>query len=253
MRHALHALTGVLIFFLAGCKSDSKEITQPEDPIEILPEIPKEKVVASFYFNESFAADIGNGLILEPFGNPSFSKDRYGFPNSALLLNGSEDYLYHQRDSAFLPDSEFTICVWIYNDGIDDEEDVIISTLDWPDKGGYQLELNKQLNAIVFDVRGTSKYYISAPYIKEWKSRWIMITARFSVKEISIIVNDKIEAEKKGVFDIHYNGSNNFRIGTNPHHEDSRRRFKGKIDDIMIFNRYLNLLEVKSVYFETKY
>ena len=49
---------------------------------------------------------------------------------------------------------------------------------------------------------------------------------------------------------INYNGTNNFRIGTNPHSLSPVRMFKGEIDDVRIYNRVLNEQEIQSLYKE---
>ena len=60
--------------------------------------------------------------------------------------------------------------------GIDDDEDVIISTVDTPDIGGYQIALRITSNTIRLEVRDPGANRCDVTYSPTYVSKWSMIT-----------------------------------------------------------------------------
>ena len=209
-------------------------------------------LIADYPFNGNANDNSDNGLNLTIEGNPTLVSDRHGNLNSAYQFDGTEDYLFHDRNELLIPLDKFTLNVWINNAGLDGEEDVIISTLDLPDIGGYQIYLSNNDDMIRFSVRNPNDYSVTTPYEGSYINGWVMITAIYDKNiGIKLFINGELKSELDGIIQINYTGTNNFRIGTNPHADLSNpadRRFKGKIDDVRIYDRVLEQSEINILF-----
>jgi len=214
----------------------------------ILAQIPTDGLVAYYPFNGNANDESGNGLNLDIIGSPELVPDRFGNSNSAYDLDGINDSFYHDRNDLLLLKSESTFNVWIYNDGIDDDEDVIISTVDSPDIGGYQIALRITSNSIRLELRNPNPYRCDVTYSPSFVSKWIMITGVHDQNHLRLYVNGELQQELDANFEVNFEGSNNFRIGDNGHAVDARRLFNGIIDDIRIYDRALSESEIQELY-----
>jgi hypothetical protein len=201
--------------------------------------------LAAYYpFNGNVNDESGNSLHLTVFGSPIKSADRFGKQNSALLFNGTTDYLYHDRSDAFLLGDNFTLTAWVYSDFIENDEDVILGTIDFPNyasAGGYQLTFENVSQGLRFNLRNNN-YYIDFGYTLDqaFFGKWEMVTAVFTPTQQTIYINGTpVQTQNSAYYLVNYGGLNNFRIGANPHALDASRLFRGKIDDVRIYNRVL--------------
>jgi hypothetical protein len=208
-------------------------------------------LVAFFPFNGNFNDESGNGLNLTKYGNPILTKDRKGFANSAYSFNGTTDYFYHERSSILNPTTDFTLNCWIFSSGCDGQQDVIISTLDIPDIGGYQIYLTPLIS---LDCRGTTASTpigaVAVTFNSKYQNKWTMVTGIYTSSRVKLYLDGILVGSIPTTGQISYGGTNNFRIGTNPHVSGSARMFKGNIDDVRIYNRALTDQEIASLFNE---
>jgi hypothetical protein len=210
--------------------------------------IPTEGLVAFYPFNGNYKDESDNGLDLKKFGEPTLTCDRHGIQNKAYLFNGNTDYFYHDECDLLKPITDFTLNCWINSSGMDDAQDVILSTFDdaYTSLGGYQLSIGGN-NEVVFEVRNSGNYDIAVPrtpFDVTYKDKWIMVTAIYTSNEAKLYIDGSFANSFPHSDKIGYGIINNFWIGTNPHAFDSRRMYKGSIDDIRIYNRALTIQEI---------
>ncbi|MCC6549132.1 MAG: LamG domain-containing protein [Ignavibacteriaceae bacterium] len=208
--------------------------------------------VAFYPFNNSFNDESSNGLHLTPLGSPIFTTDRFNNPLKAGQFNGTSDYLKHDSTTLLKPKNTFTLCAWFKTESIDDESDVIISTLAVPDFGGYQLTLAKRPEFVIEgDARTPDTQSIRTSYDTPRFNKWNFVVYTYSVGVgQKLYLNGIRVAESSTAAQIVYQSNHQFFIGTNPHDFSSSRMFKGLLDDIRIYNRVLSDSEITALFFE---
>jgi len=210
-------------------------------------------IVAYYPFNGNENDESGNNLHLTTVGSPTLSTDRFGNNDRSYYFDGLNDFFIHTYDPLLTPISEITVNVWVKHSEIDGVSDVVVSTLDQPDVGGYQIDISRQgsQEVISWDIRPQGgALAIRIPYEAQWKGNWIMITGTFNQDKMKIYVNGVFKESLTTNTTIYYEPTNNFRIATNPHQDNENRRYKGYIDDIRIYNRALNQNEILDLYNE---
>jgi len=67
----------------------------------------------SYLFDGNAADSSGNGHDATEQNGPSFTTDRFGNPNAALSLDGTNDYV-KLTNANFLANNEFSLSAWVY-------------------------------------------------------------------------------------------------------------------------------------------
>ena len=90
---------------------------------------------------------------------------------------------------------------------------------------------------------------ISLPKLGLKANRWYHVTGTFDGKEIRVYVNGKLEGEKavdkKGPVMVW--NDNNIEIGGRPDTNGGANLYKGKMDELAVYNRALTAAEVITV------
>jgi hypothetical protein len=218
-----------------------------EPLITVQNETPITGLIAYYPFNGNTNDESGNGMNLSIAGTPNLIKDRFNNSNSAFSYNGTSDYLYRNRTTQLLPTSALTVSAWVYSDQIDGEEDVVLSTIDTPDYGGYQITLSRQ--KVYFVVRTPNQEEVKADF-NNIKSKWAHIVGTYDGNYIKLYVNGSLLASNTLSSSIKYGTANSFRIGSNETPPGADRKLKGCIDDVRIYNRSLSDVEILSLFYE---
>ncbi len=191
-------------------------------------------LVAYYPFNGNANDESGHGYNGTVYG-ASLTIDRFGNPNSAYSFDGVGDYV----NTNFTPNRIFTVSIWYYKNTNQNNNAGLISTY----SGGFNYSgvyyaMNEWTDWIRCDGNSLDAFNSSA---LSWKHIVIVSDgARVKVYE---------NAYKRLDFGGTTNHSNRLVIG------DSRyngRYFKGKIDDIRVYNRALSETEVEVLYQEFK-
>lgn len=205
-------------------------------------------LVAYYPFNGDFNDYSGNELHLQEFGNLESVMDRKGNQNNAIYFDGINDWLYQTRNELLLP-QVFTINFWLKHSGLENIQDVIVSTLDIPDVGGYQIVINTPYG-FEADIRNTSNTWNPFP-VNYSSTDWTMATVILTTERVKIYFNGQEKLNQPYTLGVHYAGTNNFRIGTNPHHwPSSVVYYKGTLDEFRLYNRELTYEEIQNLYTE---
>lgn len=116
--------------------------------------------------------------------------------------------------------------------------------------------LMSQSNALELSINSYRKIYISYKDLNKWnsltaspilsKDNWYHIFVTFEDNTMKLYINGKLEGEL--ISDDFINPSDNIYIGN----WSSNQVFKGMIDDVRIYNRALDKLEVERIYYTTK-
>jgi hypothetical protein len=208
-------------------------------------------LVAYYPFNGNANDESGNNLHLTAVGSPTLSLDRFGNNDKAYYFDGHNDLFIHNYDPLLTPTNEISVNAWIKHSEIDGANDVVVSTLDLPDVGGYQIDIgwDGDQEVISWDIRPQGGVLdIHIPYELQWKENWTMLTGTFNQDIMKLFVNGELKESLVTNTTINYEATNDFRIAANPHTNNEHRRYKGYIDDVSIYNRALTDDEVLDLY-----
>ncbi|MFC0184616.1 Concanavalin A-like lectin/glucanases superfamily protein [Pseudarcicella hirudinis] len=190
--------------------------------------------------------------------NVQATTDRFGREASAFQFNGYSSFIELPEDTFVF--KEFTYSAWVKYDEIPFNQSrtqgvfVIINVGNTYGNGDHALCLANTVNL------GWGMWTYANPSgngnsIAEGKlpndtSTWYHVVATRSKNELKIYVNSKLVASQLHLTgEPAYNLSNvQARIGSRV---DGSLTFKGKIDDVRIYNRVLDATEIGQLYIET--
>ena len=220
----------------------------------LLAQIPTDGLVAYYPFN-------GNANDESNFGNDgivfgaALTEDRFGNSNKAYLFDGVDDYIFCDSANGILGHKEITISVWVNYFGHPTyESDVVLSTLESNESGGYQIHFNDGISILKFVYRDgfLPARYTNTNTLLELNT-WYHFVAKLeyvdSVLTGFVYLNGILDNTVIQNDTVAYNLTENLRIGVT-YNLELERYFKGKIDDIRIYNRALSDFEIQSLYIE---
>ena len=206
----------------------------------------------------------GNTMDASPMGNNAtnfgakLTTDQWGNSNSAYIFDGVANFMVVKNDTSLSP-KNFTICARVDLMGFYSDfcyNNVILSKGIDREPGSYSVRTTQTIIADC-NFQDTSKHNYrcdvqnisttvanmnTTPYIKS--NNWDCLIATYTDDTVKMYVN--------GVFRYQYyepsflKNSSDLYIGrVNP--SDRPFWFNGKIDDIRLYNRALNMLEIDSV------
>lgn len=195
-----------------------------------------------FYNNANDVS--GNGHHLTIYGNPQPTYDRFGYPNSAYYFDGIDDYMNSFHSFDFV---ERSISLWVQPTGsasISTSQQTAVVQDDYTLNYGT-LQISIANGQFQLTSAGMATQHNVSPIPVE---NWTHIVATRDGQTVKYYVNGDLVAD-------HYaptsggsvlNPNSNFIIGSG--RTMNSQFFNGKIDDIRIYSRSLNLCEVDSLY-----
>ncbi|HNY62889.1 MAG TPA: LamG domain-containing protein [Bacteroidales bacterium] len=230
-------LLGV-VFAVSSCKKD-------DDPDQT--QIPKDGLVAYYPFNGNAKDLSGKGNHGTVHGDVVLTTDRKGNSNSAYDFPGvAFNYISVPHNPSLALDV-FTINAWIftktdygYGQVVQKNRDIF--------GGHYGLYTNCVIGKIDYenDVQASSP---ENPSI----GKWHMITGSVSGKKAKFYIDGVLMDESIATDKFVYSGSDDLAIGMHYYEgvpDHWTYPYKGKIDDIRIYNRVLSDKEIQALYNE---
>jgi len=209
-------------------------------------QIPTDGLVAWYPFNGNANDESGNGNNGTVNG-ATLTTDRFGNVNSAYYFDGENDYIEISDHASLRPDN-ISISAWIYAEH---------STPFILGKSVFSNASNEQytFDGRYLNVKRNSGCYpgvgwYSGATNSYTLNNWYHITGSYDGYCIKIYINGNLSATNSnippGPIDNCQGG--NIRIGLWWAYDPLN--FKGKLDDIRIFNRALNDAEIQALYIE---
>ncbi|MCB9208123.1 MAG: T9SS type A sorting domain-containing protein [Ignavibacteriales bacterium] len=230
----MNKLTKIFVFFIIFSKILLGQI------------IIEDSLVAYYPFNGNANDESGNFLHGTVYGS-TLDKDRNNSDNSSFYFDGINNFISLPTDFDF---PERTICLWFnFHDFTSDQG--IIYTSDHP-------ELNfSSSKMLIRDINNEAQleYYVGG-ILNEIgsviidKNRWYFIALSVDQQNVKCYLNS--ELIKTFPFINHHSNSSNFEtalLGTDRY--ANGRFFNGLIDDIRIYNKVLDQVDINSLYIET--
>jgi len=226
--------------------SGDKVIQKPRSQTEV-----KDGLVAYYPFNGNANDESGNknhGIV----HGATLTEDRFGKKNSAYYFDGKASIVIHDNIS-IKPNSSFTLCAWvkIENNNVNNYLRILSKHGEVTDLGGshgsYQLLTGKpdERGKFYTTIKTDSKYYSTHPRSTITLNNWHFVASTWDGTKIITYVDGINESEDFANGKIQYD-SNPLYIGRDGYYNNAF--FKGKIDDVRIYNRSLNYDEITYLY-----
>ena len=204
-------------------------------------------LVAYYPFNGNATDESGNGNNGTVYG-ASLTTDRFGNLNSAYEFDGN-DYIEAQDSDTLDLTTDMTLAAWIYPASLpihgSDYKNIFNKR---PDAGGYHFELlhggagYERIGFFVDD--GTNFDYLDASTSDIALNIWTHVAATLENNVMKIYINGT-EVSSKTTTVTPSTNNLPLLIGTA---QQKNAYFKGKIDDVRIYNRALSVTEIEALY-----
>lgn len=200
--------------------------------------------------------DVGPQTYTGTNNESSQDQDRFLEPNSALWFNGSSSHINYGQAPSLLGMDSLTICFWVAPEANPGNGQAVILGNLGPGGGsgcGYQCYIEVSTGKMVFEYR----YTLGNPLghfaltsepgpIGTWTFYSVTYYRNGSTGVVSLYRNGVLDVTYNFANPINYQNPGPFRVGTNI--DMGGRFFKGKIDDIMIYNRVLSASELEQIH-----
>lgn len=214
--------------------------------------IPVNGLIAYYPFNGDAKDESGNGNNGTLHGNAK-TTDRNGIADAAFSFNGSTDFINIPHNAMFNSDS-ISISCWVYSDiAISGTKGIIYKDANSGDKireFGLCAGDGKTGKSVLLETSDGSNIFSAIGQSAITLGQWYHIVG--IIKDgsfIKVYLNGKLDSEKSINFS-HKKNTNEIVIGKVCSYSDAARFWKGKIDDIRIYNRVLNDQEISLLFAE---
>ena len=250
----------ISIIYLYSCeKDDNQESNLPKTYFDY-DEFVVDGLLAYYPFNGNTEDLSGNGL--NGTGNyVTYTSDRFDKHDGACNFDGDNTYI-HIGNSISLNSNAYTICFWYRADINDTLEQSILSKSDTAGYG-YIVDLYNSgyFSNLGFGIRTESTeqwWAIGGSLNREWVAG---NERKYEFAAFAFSVTDYIDSSEIDLTD--YFGGNEFQIQSKPSNifnaneydlyigtseNKQYKKFKGELDDLLIYNRILTYDEVEKLY-----
>ena len=198
--------------------------------------VPKNGLMGWWGFNGNANDESGNNLNGSVYGSTP-AKDRFANDSSCYFFDGEDDYI---SLGDWLTDSAFTVSMWVNPDSQKGWATIIdnnhISTSNWV----FHTIESWQTNGYVF---------MTSSLIELDSNEWSHLVLSFSMGEVRVYVNGILKSESLGF--LNYDLPASLYLGKRGRDNDGAigsRNWKGKLDELGVWNRALSQNEISELY-----
>jgi hypothetical protein len=187
--------------------------------------------------------------------------DRFGQDSSAYYFGGGNQQIQWANDTLLTNHTDLTASVWfqVENRISGWDQNVIVSNIGtWHSSGGFEILTGNPPGATLTGMFRNATFYdqvVQAPgtvTIDTGQWNHVVYTLEYSPvldsTLVSIFLNDTLVIQQHQPQSIVYSFITPFMVGDNIDSAGYQRAFKGKIDDIGLWNRALSLAEIHGLY-----
>ncbi len=206
-------------------------------------------LVACYPFNGNANDESGhgnNGVVT----GATLTSDRNGNANKAYYFNGTSDYILAPNSSSLQPTNTLSVCAWVKPDVNSNQWTPVLSKRYTPSSdpwNSYSIDGGAANNQKwLFNVsKGTAGSQSSAITTQSANySNWTFLVGTYDGVSQKFYVNGVLDKTISSSGNIGYS-TMGFYIGNN---NELSQWFKGKIDDVRIYNRALSACEIFTLY-----
>lgn len=204
--------------------------------------------VVNYSFDGNALDSSINGLHLTIEGNPQLCPDRHGLSAHAYQLNGISDYFW-VADTPLLRPQQFTLTAWFSSEFKPDYTRILEKRYRIPTApyGSYLLEVSNDSTVPKAHVAANNvQNIITSPQAVEYDS-WHLLCATYDGTAFKLYLDGELCNSVALVGQISYS---NFPlcIGTAYPDASSSHCFKGKLDEISIYDYALDETSIRNLY-----
>ncbi len=210
---------------------------------------PIQNLIVYYQFNGNTGDSSGNGHNGTPLNSPTFGTDRFNHTNSALQLNGTNQYV--SLPNSISIENDISISFWMKTDFSDSgswpfgtfiiDRDLCVPTGDW----SVGLGLGGKLQWNTGTVLLTSTQNVNDD---SWMHIVVLRDATDGTK--NIYINGQLNASISFNNEAFTNNSISIYVGASVCDTETHRYYKGLIDDLRIYDRVLSEAEIQQLYYE---
>ncbi|MBI3195202.1 MAG: HYR domain-containing protein [Ignavibacteriae bacterium] len=194
-------------------------------------------LVAYYPFNGNANDATGNGNNGNVFG-ASLTTDRFGNQNSAYFFNGTSDSIQVLNSPSLNP-QYLTLAAWVYYQGASYNGHIVSKSL-----SQFDLYIEKSID------NGIGGHVNNQPIrsqIPAQQNNWMFLCL---IKDYDSVYLFKNGVKIKSLLNVGTIVSSPYNMLIGRHPTDANSKFQGKIDDIRIYNRALDAIEIQSLFHE---
>lgn len=212
-------------------------------------------LVAYYPFNGNANDASGNNNHGIPTNGPQLTTDRFGNINSAYFFDGIDDFIQVLNSPSFNPSTAMSIA--LYFNPTRNGVQTLIGKIGYTPGLGTQFQMAMDFSlhpGVLFGVNPQSNDCFGVPLNAAYANtggpittnRWYCVVGTFDNGVLNIYLNGLlIESVNTGFSTLNQCPNADVQIGS--WWSGDQQRFNGKIDDIRIYNRALNLQEVQAL------
>ncbi|NHZ84511.1 MAG: T9SS type A sorting domain-containing protein [Planctomycetia bacterium] len=202
----------------------------------------QENLVAYYPFNGNANDESGNGYNGVTQGGVTLTYDRFENPNSAYYFDGADDYIDLSTAEVFnFGTEDFTLSTWAIT--ISNSAMRILSTTNHDLDDGYQIGITQIGRFYLLDSEPVAT---SLNAVND--GAWHHIVGVRDSNQICIYTDGTIDTCV--TIDMSWNVNTNHSLKIGRRDGSQPAYFEGGIDDIRIFNKALNPIEIQNLYHE---
>jgi hypothetical protein len=216
--------------------------------------VPTNGLVGYWHFNGNANDESGNGNN-GTINGATLTTDRFGNSNNAYSFDGLSNFIEIPSSSSLQVKSAYTISTWVFMDYQNyqsiDQHSIISKIADGDWYGGYELRINNLSNSNnvgAFSTAGNIggvNIGIGTPNVVT--AQWYFVTVTYDSSVLKIYLNN-IEVGNTLISGNLQTSNNRLRFGRRGEGNSYNCWYKGKIDDIGIWNRALTQQEITGLY-----
>lgn len=212
-------------------------------------QLPTSGLVADYPFNSNANDASGNNNNGEVYGASS-TTDRFGKPNSAYLFDGNDDYISVASSNNLQISGPITMSAWFKSSDCNSYAGIICkSEIDEP-RTGYLMYIDTD------DYPTVSTYYNHqeskmgvAKYLTNCiDNQWHHMLSVYDGQRLKLYIDGNLCHDAEYSLGMQTNNAP-LLIGWDMKSYSTDRHFNGAIDDIKIYNRALEQIEIQSLYY----
>ena len=211
-------------------------------------QVSTDKLIVFYPFNGNANDESGNGNNGTVYG-ATLTTDRFGDPNHAYYFDGENDYILVPNSTILQISGPITMSAWFKTDYAKPFANIICKAEMTEPRHGYFMDINEYSKARA-DIwynhqKDQGGYVVSIDKVVD--NKWHFMVATYDGQIFKLYVDGKFNAELNYTDGMRIN-SDPLLIGWDQSQWLSDRFFRGKIDEVMIYNRILSPDEVEDMY-----
>jgi Concanavalin A-like lectin/glucanases superfamily/CARDB/Bacterial TSP3 repeat len=186
-----------------------------------------------------------NGVVVDAIA----TTDRSGNPGGAYLFGGTNSYVQVPDSNSLDLSSALTLSAWVCPSQLTNHEATVASKPRAPTGTGYAMSMYGPNVGLALN-NDTFNWTVESPRAEQ-TNVWVHIAATFDGHTVRIYADGTLQTEQTHTSFTLLNSSQPLYIGTEGITNwggEGDRNFRGKIDDVRIYNRALSATEVQALY-----